>query len=347
MKAFEISLNSLNQAIIITGFVAVMMLIIEYISVQSKMQWNQSLAKRPILQIFLSAFLGITPGCLGAFTVVSLYTHRLMNFAALVTVMIATTGDEAFVMFSMIPDKTILLNSIIFIIAIATGLFLFMISKNKKPIFPIKEMQFNYHENKEENCNCFDSHQIIPQLKNISFNRSLLILLSFSFIFLLVAGKIGPNSWNWEKWIFIGSALFFAFVSFTSPDHFLEKHIWSHIIKKHLPRIFLWTFGTLLFIHFFENYFNIETWIKNNTVWILLIAILIGIIPESGPHLIFVTMFASGLIPFSVLLASSIVQDGHGMLPLLAESQKDFVNVKLINILVGLLAGIIGYLFNF
>jgi len=347
MKAVEISLNSLNQAIMITSFVAVMMLIIEYITVQSKMQWNQSLSKRPIFQIFLSAFLGVTPGCLGAYTVVSLYTHRLMNFAALVTVMIATSGDEAFVMFSMIPDTAILLNSIIFIIAIATGLFLFFISKNKKPIFPIKEMQFSYHENKEENHKFFDLHQIAMQLKNISFNRFLLLLISFFFIFLLIIGKIGPESWNWEKWIFIGSALFFAFVSLTSPDHFLEKHIWKHIIKKHIPRIFLWTFGTLLFLHFFENYFNIDTWIRNNTVWILLIAILIGIIPESGPHLIFITLFASGLIPFSILLTSSIVQDGHGMLPLLAESKKDFVRVKLINMLVGLIVGTIGYLFNF
>jgi len=347
MKAVDISLNSLNQAVMITSFVADMMLIIEYITVQSKMQWNQSLAKRPILQILLSAFLGVTPGCLGAYTVVSLYTHRLMNFAALVTVMIATSGDEAFVMFSMMPDTAILLNSIIFIIAIATGIFLFFISKNNKPIFPIKEMQFNYHENKEENCKCFDSHLIIPQLKNISFNRFLLLLISFSFIFLLIIGKIGPEIWNWKKWIFIGSALFFTFVSLTSPDHFLEKHIWKHIIKKHIPRIFLWTFGTLLFLHFFENYFNIDTWIKNNIVWILLIAVLIGIIPESGPHLIFVTLFASGLIPFSVLLTSSIVQDGHGMLPLLAESKKDFVRVKLINMLVGLMVGAIGYLFNF
>ncbi|MCK4348834.1 MAG: hypothetical protein KAW47_09485, partial [Thermoplasmatales archaeon] len=52
--------------------------------------------------------------------------------------------------------------------------------------------------------------------------------------------------------------------------------------------------------------------------WVLLIASLIAIIPEFGPHLVFVTMFAKGLIPFSVLLASSIVQDGHGMLPLLS-----------------------------
>jgi len=37
------------------------------------------------------------------------------------------------------------------------------------------------------------------------------------------------------------------------------------------------------------------------------------------------------------------VQDGHGMLPLLAESRRDFLKVKAINLLVGFLTGCIGY----
>ncbi|MDD5230861.1 MAG: putative manganese transporter, partial [Candidatus Marinimicrobia bacterium] len=80
---------------------------------------------------------------------------------------------------------------------------------------------------------------------------------------------------------------------------------------------------------------------------ILVIACLVGLIPESGPHLIFVTMFARGLAPFSVLLASSIVQDGHGMLPLLAHSRRDFIRVKLINFGFGLLIGLIGLWLGF
>jgi hypothetical protein len=46
------------------------------------------------------------------------------------------------------------------------------------------------------------------------------------------------------------------------------------------------------------------------------------------------------------LLANSIVQDGHGMLPLFAESKKDFVKVKLINMGVGLVVGLLLMLFN-
>ncbi|MBE9570253.1 MAG: hypothetical protein IMF11_06495 [Proteobacteria bacterium] len=74
-------------------------------------------------------------------------------------------------------------------------------------------------------------------------------------------------------------------------------------------------------------------------LWILLIAAFIGIIPESGPHLIFVMMYAQGLIPFSVLFTASFVQDGHGMLPLLSYSTKDSVLIKAFNLAFGLTVG--------
>jgi hypothetical protein len=68
-----------------------------------------------------------------------------------------------------------------------------------------------------------------------------------------------------------------------------------------------------------------------------------GIIPESGPHLIFVMMYAQALVPFSVLFTTSFVQDGHGMLPLLSYSLKDSVVIKIFNLFFGLAVGGILY----
>ena len=72
---------------------------------------------------------------------------------------------------------------------------------------------------------------------------------------------------------------------------------------------------------------------------ILLIAAVMGIIPESGPHLIFVMMYVQGLVPFSILFTASFVQDGHGMLPLLSYSIKDSVLIKVFNLAFGLIVG--------
>jgi hypothetical protein len=86
-------------------------------------------------------------------------------------------------------------------------------------------------------------------------------------------------------------------------------------------------------------FWNLNTVIHNHMLWVLVIGALIGIIPESGPHLIFVMMYAQGIVPFSVLLTTSFVQDGHGMLPLLSYSLKDSVLIKFFNLVFGLLVG--------
>jgi hypothetical protein len=123
--------------------------------------------------------------------------------------------------------------------------------------------------------------------------------------------------------------------------HFLKEHIFEHIIKKHVWKIALWTFGALIVVEISLKYLNLQDFTTNYTIVFLFAGALIGLIPESGPHLLFVTLFAGGLIPFSVLLTSSIVQDGHGMLPLLSYSFKDSVKIKLFNFVIGLSIGLI------
>jgi hypothetical protein len=97
----------LKHALMITSFVLIMMLLIEYINVQTRGSWQLALRRSRFGQYVLGAFLGVVPGCLGAFTAVSLYSHRNLSFGALVATMIATSGDEAFVMFTLFPLKAL------------------------------------------------------------------------------------------------------------------------------------------------------------------------------------------------------------------------------------------------
>ncbi len=55
----------------------------------------------------------------------------------------------------------------------------------------------------------------------------------------------------------------------------------------------------------------------------------------------FVTLFSQGVVPFSVLLVNSIVQDGHGTLPLLSHSPRDVLLIKASNLVLGLALGAI------
>jgi hypothetical protein len=124
-------------------------------------------------------------------------------------------------------------------------------------------------------------------------------------------------------------------------SHYIKIHIYGHIIKKHLWKTAIWTFGALAIVEYGLQNFHLAEFTSNYKIMFLFLGALIGLIPESGPHLIFVSLFSNGLIPFSVLLTSSIVQDGHGMLPMLAYSVKDSLLIKGFNMVLGLTLGLI------
>ncbi|UMB61676.1 putative manganese transporter [Lutibacter sp. A80] len=341
----ELVYKTLLHAIMITGFVFVMMLVIEYINVQSKGLWQKFLTKNKWSQYLIAGLLGAIPGCLGAFTIVAMYSHRLVSFGALVTTMIATSGDESFVMFALIPEKAILLTLIIFVVGVLAGYITDKLYKPTKALEQISTHKLPLHN--EPDCKCFEKDKIWFNLFHPSFHR---ITTSIIILILITGVSTGIIAGGLEIWMKISvllAFLFSLFIVITVPNHFLKKHIWAHIVKKHLPRIFLWVFGTLLLMHFLMNYIDVQAWITSNMFVVLIIAILVGLIPESGPHLIFVTLFAQGSIPFSILLASSISQDGHGMLPMLAESRRTFLAVKIVNIIYAFIVGASTFLLGF
>jgi hypothetical protein len=176
--------------------------------------------------------------------------------------------------------------------------------------------------------------------REFSLQRMTLCLALALFILAVALGWIGPETWNWIRWTLLAVGTAALFVVFSVSEHFLKDHLYEHVARKHAPRVFLWVLGVLLILAWLNAAdLPLAGWIKSHPGLSLLAAVLIGVIPESGPHLIFVTLFAQGVLPFSVLAASSVVQDGHGMLPLLAESPWEFMKVKAVNILAGLSLG--------
>jgi len=330
-------LSVLMHSIMITGFVAVMMLLIEYLNVLSQGEWQQRLSRMKWGQYLLATFLGVMPGCLGAFAVVAMYSHGRLSMGALVAAMIATSGDESFVMFALFPKTALYLHLILFVIAFFAGALTDRILGVRLTKALSCREGFSLHE--EEHCRCFEKKQFIPQWINCSPARGVLSFSLLVFLIAIAAGQVGPSHWNWIRVTLLLVSSVALFIAATVPEHFLEDHLWKHVVRGHVPRVFLWTFGSLLVLHLMVDQWQLGEVIQRGRWIVLMVSGLLGLIPESGPHLIFVTMYAKGMAPFSVLLASSIVQDGHGMLPLLAHSRRAFLAVKLINLLIGLAIG--------
>jgi hypothetical protein len=323
----------IGESLSITGFVFVMMLLIEYLNVYSRGLLQGSLVRHRWGQYLLAVLLGVTPGCLGAFLVVGLYTHRLVSIGALVAAMIATSGDEAFVMFALIPKQAVVLNLVLAGLGTLAGI---MTDRFHSPgVNPCAELII--HDDAE--CRRAGRGQILNQFKAMSLARGALLLFLGAVLAAVLGGYLAPGAQTWIKTSILVLTVLSVCVVATVTDHFLEEHLWNHVVKQHLPRIFAWTLGTLMCLYLLTHFLSLDGLIRDNQWLVLLAAAFVGVIPESGPHLVFLTLYAQDLAPLSILLASSIVQDGHGMLPLLAHSRREFLYVKAINLTVGLGAG--------
>ncbi len=334
-------LHNLKHSVMITVFVFVMMIFIDYIEVLTEGKMSVLIRGGVFRQYFLSSFFGSVPGCLGSFMNVSFYIHGMISFGSIVGGMIATSGDEAFVMLSMFPEKALILFGLLFIIGIV---FAFIVDK-LAPILKIKPCRECGHViiHPHDDCRSLDLKEIVTHIRKMSFIRFLVLTILTTSLYLFISGAIGPEQWNWKKITFLILIALAIFIVLNVPDHYFEEHIWNHIAKQHIWKVYLWTFGALLIVDIGMRYWDIDRLIHGHMLSVLLIASALAIIPESGPHLIIVTMFAKGLIPFSVLLASSIIQDGHGMLPLLSFSIKDSILIKLFNFVIGAGLGLIFY----
>ena len=282
-------LDVFKDSLEITGWVILMMTLIELINVSSSGKLLAKVRNKPFLQIILAALLGAIPGCAGGFAVVSMFTHDLLSFGALISGMVATFGDEAFFLFVQNPKWGAILTAILFGIAIVSGLLFMLISKKWK--FTLEPHNFDIHQDID------DDHQASEE-KNAGLKHKII--------------------------------------------HFFKEHFWHHVVKQHLLRVFLWSFGVLLLLMIIGLFVDVEQMLQAKQ-WakyaLLLLAVVVGFIPESGPNLIFIAMFLNGTIPFGILLANSISQNGHAGLPLLAQSRKNFFIVKGITLALGLIVG--------
>ena len=391
-------IDVLRNSVLITGLVLIMMLMIEYFNIHSHGKWFSRIKDSKIKQIFLGSLLGLVPGCIGGFATVSLYTHRLLSLGALVAMMIASSGDEAFVIMAMIPREGLVLFGILFVISIITGIIVDYVLY-KKPQGDLCPSDFEIHsangddDRKIPSIFRLESYKVMlkPSKERIIILAGIAMFIAAVIVGILECGHdhsaadggihhhehtyvcehghthtVGDHSHIHPQTgdvhakgdvhaegatlnilneksiniVFAIISIITLFFTATANEHFIKEHLWNHTIKKHMVSIFLWTFGTLLVCQLGMQHLDIEHWISNNMLLVILLAVAIGIIPESGPHLVFVTLFAQGILPFYVLLVNSIVQDGHSALPLLAESKMSFAKAKLINIAVGLIIGI-------
>ena len=290
-------LDILKESLLITAIVTALMLLIEYLSYRTEGKIVTLLRRSKVGGVVAAAVLGVIPGCVGGYITVSMYSRRVFSFSALLAMMIASTGDEAFVMLAMYPVTALWIFLGLFASAIAVGLLAECFERRRSSDCPRPDGQC---EGRPDGQSCTGpSANPAPQS---------------------AAAVASHNE---------GKDL---------------RHRMLHTLGEAL-KIFAWAFGVLLAVQLASTYVDLETWISDNTALMIPLAVLVGLIPQSGPHLVFVTMFAQGLVPLPVLLSNCLMQDGHAGLPLLAEDKRSFFRAKGIKCILALAAGYIMMLF--
>lgn len=271
-------LHVLPETVTVVFLVFVMMLAVDLLNVWTRGRIPAMLrGAHRWRQYVIAPAVAAVPGCIGGFTVVSLYVHGMISFGALTGAMLAASGDEAFVLLALVPKTAVML----FLLLAVLGAFFGWITDALVKRFRIRTC---------DDCAASIVHPVESGIR-----------------------------------------------------HYLVEHVWQHIIRRHLWKVALWTFGALLLVEIGMQNADLQGLASRYPLTILVTGALIGLIPESGPHLIIVSLFASGLVPFSVLLTSSIVQDGHSMLPMLAHSVSDSMKLKAFNLVFGLTIGLSMY----
>ena len=347
----EVVFEVLKEALMISGFIFLMMLLLEFINVVTKGRWEKRLHRYPAGQHVLASLLGTSPGCLGAFAAVSLYSHRIVGFAALFGAMLATYGDAAFILMIKLQDvgrlnDGLLLFGILFGIGLCSYVFTAPLARLAARVGGDRTHNLHVHESDLQE-GSFSLTCMAQQWRSCSLARGVLAFFLGGFFVCILSGELGPDEWSWERWTLLITSGVGVFIVSIVDDHFLQEHLWGHLVKVHLARIFLWTFGALLVCDLLFEQDSVNEWVSTHDGSMLVIACLVGLIPVSGPQLVFVFLYVASFsgdpdvaqVSFPVLLANGIVQDGDGMLPLLADSPRIFILIKAIKLVLGLAVG--------
>lgn len=118
----EIILSSAENSFLQVGvFVGAVLLLFGYIDYKNSGAFVRKIEQSKKLQPVLGALLGLTPGCGGAIFIMPLFVKGKVSFGTIVSTLVATMGDAAFVLISTMPFHYILVSVLSFVAAVITG----------------------------------------------------------------------------------------------------------------------------------------------------------------------------------------------------------------------------------
>lgn len=317
----EFSRQAMSDAFFqVTVFVGMTLAIVFFAERLFKVDLGTLMGRAGSLQTFYAAALGATPGCGGAIIVVTQFTKGTISFGSVVSVLIATMGDAAFLLIAREPLTAVLVLGLSMVVGTISGWVVDAVHGRdfmRPKVNPISE------EKKPLN-------QPAPfRWMDLAWVGLVVISLPISAA---IAGQFDANVWfgplaGADPVLTIG-----VIGTLLSLAIWALKPVWTER-KMHdagqpvMRRIvddtsFVTAWVVMAFLSYEIAVFafgtDVGAFFGDYRPYMPLVAMLVGLIPGCGPQIVVTTLYLAGAIPLSAQLTNSIANDGDALFPAIA-----------------------------
>ncbi len=243
--------EALSTTLLVTIFVVQMMVVIEALHERANAYFDRLFRVGGFRKYLLASAIGATPGCLGPLTVSAMYSHGLIPFGSIVAGMVAASGDEAFVLLAMASERAWWIFGALLVLGVVAGIATDVVLRlvrvePERPCHTLDVLCETDHEHQHSPARTWKAPRWI-------------ITGAFAVpILLFSTGVVAADDGVWLRWTLTGISVLTLWIIAVSDDHFVLKHLRTHILKRHAPRILLWTLGTIVLLHFASRFVNLK-----------------------------------------------------------------------------------------
>lgn len=314
----------------VTVFVAGTLALVYLFERVFRFDLGQAMARARGFQAPVAAALGALPGCGGAIIVVTQYTRGLVSFGSVVSVLIATMGDAAFLLLAREPVTGLGVMAVGFVVGSLCGWLVdwlhgpdFMRARAGGGICPA--FLPGPESGEQRSLLAVAARRLWVVL--IVPGAALGLLLAVQFETDVLFGSVE----HLEPTLLFGVAgglLCLAMWGLaTEPNAHAVKcpyqrsrqSLGTRVIKD-TNFVTSWVvLGFLTYelgVHFAGA--GIEAWLQVGAPLVPLVAVLVGFIPGCGPQIVVTSLYLSNAIPLSAQLGNAISNDGDALFPALA-----------------------------
>ncbi|WP_353219069.1 putative manganese transporter [Salinisphaera sp. S4-8] len=341
----------------VTVFVAATLIAIYALEQRFAFDLNTRMAEAGRGQVPIAACLGLLPGCGGAIIVVTQFVNGRIGFGALVAVLIATMGDAAFLLIAASPQTAGVVLGVSWLCAVAFGWAIDRLHGR------------DYLRPRPVASQAQGSCVVGPGRFGLTIDRAWLGLLAAGVpLAVAIAFQQEPNAWfggfavyEPVTWFGCGAAIAATALWASRIDEPRTRGVvrppaagrtdpvsvasgplaWARQSRFDTTFVTVWVIAAFLLFELGIVATGIapEAWFVAAAPVMPLVGVLVGFIPGCGPQILLTTLYLSGVVPLSGLLANAIANDGDALFPAIALAPKAAVMATLYSAIPALLVG--------